>query len=226
MMMHTMKRQFVLVAALAFATLQAAYAQQSRSSAEEAQYTRVITARSQKIVDQLGITDTAKAGAVRDVLVSQYRRLGKVYDWRQAEKKSLKQSGLSSGERTLRQNQVDSAADLTLMKYHRNFIGRLSAVLTPEQVDKVKDAMTYNVLHVTYQAYLDMLPNLTQPQKDTILSDLIEAREYSMDGGSSEEKHWWFGKYKGRINNFLSREGVNMDEARKAWAARRAAGKN
>jgi hypothetical protein len=226
MMMHTMKRHFVLVAALAFATLQAASAQQGQSKAEEAQYTRVITARSQKIVDQLGITDTGKAGAVRDVLVSQYRRLGKVYDWRQAEKKSMKQSGLSSGERTLRQNQVDSAADLTLMKYHRNFIGRLSAVLTPEQVDKVKDAMTYNVLHVTYQAYLDMLPNLTQPQKDTILSDLIEAREYSMDGGSSEEKHWWFGKYKGRINNFLSREGVNMDEARKAWAARRTAGKN
>jgi len=216
----------MLVAAFAFATFQAASAQQSQSKADQAQYTRVITARSQKIVDQLGMTDTAKARAVRDVLVAQYRRLGKVYDWRQAEKKSLKQSGLSSVLRTLRQNQVDSAADLTLMKYHRNFIGRLSAVLTPEQVDKVKDAMTYNVLHVTYQAYLDMLPNLTQPQKDTILSDLIEAAENSMDGGSSEEKRWWFGKYKSRINNFLSREGANMDEARKAWAARRAAGKN
>lgn len=217
-----MKWQLILVAALIFSQTRTVFAQQTQTAAEQAQYTEVITGRSQKIVDQLGITDTSKANAVRSVLVSQYRKLGKVYDWRQAEKKALKKEDMTSSVRTTRENQVDTAAEMLLLRYHRNFIGKLGAVLSSEQVNKVKDAMTYNVLHVTYQAYLDMLPDLSAAQKDTILSDLIEAREYSMDGGSSEEKHWWFGKYKGRINNFLSREGVNMDEARKAWAARQA----
>lgn len=224
--MKAMKWRFILLGALIFAATGSVSAQQTQTAAEQAQYTQVITQRSQKIVDQLGITDASKALAVRGVLVSQYRRLSEVYDWRQAEKKALTKAELTSDARTTRENQVDTAAEMLLLKYHRNFIGKLAAVLSPEQVIKVKDAMTYNVLHVTYQAYLDMLPDLSAAQKDTILSDLIEAREYSMDGGSSEEKHWWFGKYKGRINNFLSREGVNMDQARKAWAARRAQKKN
>ncbi len=38
------------------------------------------------------------------------------------------------------------------------------------------------------------------------MSLLWEAREHAIDGGSSEEKHAWFGKYKGRIiNNYLRR---------------------
>jgi len=41
-----------------------------------------------------------------------------------------------------------------------------------------------------------------------------------MDGESSEKKHWWFGKYKGRINNYLSAQGYDITKERKEWESR------
>ena len=70
--------------------------------------------------------------------------------------------------------------------------------------------MTYRVFPITYAAYLDMLPNLTTEQKDKIYSWLKEARELAMDAGSSDRKHAVFGKYKGKINNYLSAAGYDM----------------
>ena len=84
----------------------------------------------------------------------------------------------------------------------------------------MKDGMTYGVLPITVKAYDDMLPNLTAEQKTQILTWLTEAREKAMDAGSSEQKHAWFGKYKGKINNYLSAAGINMNQAGKDWQAR------
>jgi hypothetical protein len=42
-----------------------------------------------------------------------------------------------------------------------------------------------------------------------------------MDAESSDKKHWWFGKYKGRINNYLSAQGYDINAERKEWEQRR-----
>ena len=75
---------------------------------------------------------------------------------------------------------------------------------------------------VTYNAYVDMIPSLKNEEKDQIMTWLVEAREYAMDAESSDKKHWWFGKYKGRINNYLSAQGYDINEERKEWEKRRA----
>ena len=85
--------------------------------------------------------------------------------------------------------------------------------------------MTYRVLPITMTAYEDMLPTLTAEQKAQMLAWLTEAREHAMDASTSEEKHKWFGKYKGRINNYLSAAGIDMNQAGKDWQARIAARK-
>jgi hypothetical protein len=41
-----------------------------------------------------------------------------------------------------------------------------------------------------------------------------------MDAGSSEEKHGWFRKYKGRINNELSAAGYDLKLAEEEWRRR------
>jgi hypothetical protein len=82
----------------------------------------------------------------------------------------------------------------------------------------VKDGMTYGVVAVTYQRYLELFPKLKDEQKREILANLIEAREHAMDAGSSEEKHAIFGKYKGRINNYLSAAGYDLKQAEKDLA--------
>ena len=98
---------------------------------------------------------------------------------------------------------------------HIAFLARLAVELNPEQVDGVKDGMTYGVLKVTYDVYMKMCPDLSEEQKKRIKAWLIEARELAMDQGSSKEKHGVFGKYKGKINNYLSAAGYDLKEAEK-----------
>jgi uncharacterized protein YecA (UPF0149 family) len=80
--------------------------------------------------------------------------------------------------------------------------------------------MTYKILPLTYNAYVDELPSLTEPQKLQIKAWLTEAREHAIDAESSEKKHAWFGKYKGRINNYLSAQGYDMKKAGEEWQQR------
>ena len=49
---------------------------------------------------------------------------------------------------------------------------------------------------------------------------LKEAREFAMDAGNSKDKHNWFGKYKGRINNWLSQRGYDLTLEREKWYKR------
>src|SRR5690606_39833900 len=105
---------------------------------------------------------------------------------------------------------VEEEADRKIAALHDQFLDKLSAHLTEKQIDQVKDGMTYNILPITYKAFLDIIPDLTEAQKKFIKGNLIEAREHAMDAGSSEKKHWWFGKYKGRINNYLSEQGYDL----------------
>jgi len=172
-------------------------------SYEDTAYVRVITQRAAKIVNGLGLKDSATALRVRDVIAGQYYDLNAIYKERDAHK--------LTGEEV----------DRKIAELHGQFLVRLAKDLNPQQVDGVKDGMTYNVLHVTYRAYEEMLPNLTEEQKARILSDLTEAREHAMDAESSEKKHAWFGKYKGRINNYLSAAGIDMKKASEDWAKRR-----
>jgi len=70
-------------------------------------------------------------------------------------------------------------------------------------------------MEITYNVYLKMMPDLSVEQKRQIRAWLWEARELAMDQGSSKEKHGVFGKYKGKINNYLSAAGYNLKEAEK-----------
>ena len=77
----------------------------------------------------------------------------------------------------------------------------------------MKDGLTYGVAPLTYGVYLKMYPELTGEQKTQIKSRLHEARELAMDGSTSDEKHAVFGKYKGKINNYLSKAGYDAKKA-------------
>lgn len=80
--------------------------------------------------------------------------------------------------------------------------------------------MTYGVFPLTYKAHLEMIPTLKEEEKKYIWDALYEAREKAMDGGTSNEKHAIFGKYKGRINNYLSARGYDLVKEREGWYQR------
>jgi type I site-specific restriction endonuclease len=208
------------LAATALTSVSAQTAQPTET--KEAAYTRTITERAAKIVATLGELDAKTSGQVRDVIANQYRQLNDIHEKQKTELSALKskpQDEATKAEAT----KVDAAATAALDKLHAQYLKKLGRHLTAAQIEKVKDGMTYSVAPNTMRAYNEMLPNLTEAQKAQMLAWLVEAREHAMDASTSEKKHAWFGKYKGKINNYLSAAGIDMNQAGKDWQARRAA---
>lgn len=198
-----------------------------RAATENDEYLQVVRKRAEKIVATLRISDSAKFFKVRDIIASQYSSLNQIHTAQEDRSKAMKENSPSDKSHYARETTKSSEVmTRQLDSLHKIYIATLSAELNNDQIEKVKDGMTYGVLPITYKGYEEMLPNLTSQQKSKILALLTEAREKAMDAGSSEEKHKWFGKYKGRINNYLSSEGYNMKKASEEWQARIKAGKS
>jgi hypothetical protein len=181
-------------------------AQQTLS--EEAAYLQTITLRANKIVQALSLTDSTLFYQVQNIVAGQYASIKNVHD-------QFNKQAKSEDERMA-----------SLKQQHNQFINTLSNVLSTKQIDVIKDGMTYGVLPKTFKGYEEMILTLTPVQKDKIYNYLLEAREYAMDAESSEKKHAWFGKYKGKINNYLSAEGYDMKKEGIAWKERIAAQQN
>ena len=184
------------------------------------EYIKVTNERAAKIVDELQLASTEKQQAVTNIIGAQYRNLSKFHDERDAEIEALKKSDLPKEKLDASIEKVKAKSEKQIKKLHKAYIKSLSKHLTDAKIDEVKDGMTYGVLPKTYAAFLEMIPSLTEEEKTYIYSNLKEAREYAMDGGSSHEKHAWFGKYKGRINNYLSARGYDLTKERDAWYKR------
>ena len=60
----------------------------------------------------------------------------------------------------------------------------------------------------------------SEEEKAQIYAWLIEAREFALDAENSNKKHAAFGKYKGRINNYLAKRGYDLKKEREEWYKR------
>lgn len=177
--------------------------------------------RAEKIAKDLHLGDAAKTARVSNIVARQYYDLGLIQAAYDDTLKSAKSED-HHDKKAFAQAKAAAleAENAATAKLHAAYLARLAAELTPEQVDAVKDGMTYHVVEVTYRVYLEMLPNLTPAQKAQIHAWLVEAREHAMDAGTSKAKHAWFGKYKGRINIYLTKQGYNLNEAEKRLFAK------
>lgn len=201
-------------------------AQQPAAVPEDSAYIKAIQERAGKIVTTLDIKDAAKFTQVQTIVAQQYRSLNQIHESSKIVIHGIKKSTTLNKEaipEAIKKEEQQLADKLT--QQHTAYLAQLKKVLTEDQVEKVKDGMTYRVLPITYTAYQDMIPRLTEEQKKQIYAWLTEAREYAMDAASSDKKHWWFGKYKGRINNYLSTAGYDLKKANEDWANRRKAAK-
>lgn len=189
-------------------------------SGNDAEYVKVTNERAQKIVDVLKLQSPADQLAVRDIIAEQYRSLSKIQEGRDAKIAEVKKSVTDKEKQQKEVDKLKNDADKKILSLHKSYLKKLSKKLNNSQIVQVKDGMTYGVLPITVLGYNDMLPNLTNEQKKYIYDALVEAREHAMDGGSSKEKHAWFGKYKGRINNYLSKQGYDLNKESADWHKR------
>lgn len=188
------------------------------SNGMDPKYVETIMQRSKKVTDALNISGTEKGEQVLNIVANRYFKLNDIY----AERDSLKAVAktMTGDEKKQKMEYAEMQKDQKLYKSHFGFIADLSVYLTDAEVETVKDVLTYNVVNVTYKAQCDMIPTLKEEEKVQILAWLKEGREYAIDAESSKKKHEAFGKYKGRINNWLSKRGYNLTKEREEWAKR------
>jgi hypothetical protein len=179
---------------------------------KEAFYAKSIEFRTADILKALDLADPAKANTVHDVIVAQYHDL-RVRD--AAIDTRLKVDGKEV-------NYANRAAQLALQSkpLHDRFLAKLAESLTPDQIEQVKDLMTYHKVKVTYDAYCAIVPGLNETEKAKIMELLKLAREEAMDGGNAPEKSAIFQKYKDQINSYLDTQGHDTATAFKDWAAK------
>jgi tRNA A37 methylthiotransferase MiaB len=205
-----MKRN-ILICLFALLTC-ATFAAGTNSTAEqtEVNYTKAIEGRTAAILKILDLSDTNKITRVHDTIIAQYRALNAWHDANDAKLKAAKSD-----------TNAVAQIHVSLQAIHDQFLAKLAENLTPEQVDAVKDKMTYGKVQFTFKGYMVEYPNLPEAQQQHVLELLKEARELAMDGGSSEEKTAIFNKYKGKINNYLSKAGFEP-ASKKSKAAKAA----
>lgn len=169
------------------------------SIGRDAKYVQNIMGRSQKIVDELQLANEYSKKQVLHIICNRYFLLNDIY---------------------AKFGKDKVGRDAELYKHHFEFAANLENYLSDKQVEQVKDGMTYGVVPKTYQAHLEMIPSLKADEKLQILNWLKEAREFAIDAENSKAKHGWFGKYKGRINNWLTKRGYDLKAEREAWYKR------
>lgn len=167
----------------------------------EAKYTAAIEGRTADILKMLALSDVNKAAKVHDIIIAQYRALNAWHDTNDARLKA---------ERADKDAIAKIHASLKVL--HDEFLSKLAENLTPVQIEQVKDKMTYGKVQFTFAGYCSQYSNLTDANKQEILWLLKEAREEAMDGGSAREKTAVFQRYKGKINNYLSKQGIHPDK--------------
>ena len=194
-------KKILCAAMLSILTLTASAQVALNTEGQDAKYVETIKGRAQKIVDGLALADAQKAVNVRNIIANRYFLLNNIHS------------------RYSQKSQQDSLY-AELYKHHFELESALSLYLNSEQVDAVKDGMTYGRLKRDYNAQLDMIPTLKEEEKAQILVWLKEAREYAMDAADSKGKHFWFDKYRGRTNNWLSARGYDLKKERDNWMKR------
>lgn len=195
-------------------------AQQSNDTQKAADYKKVVTDRATKIVNTLDLSDSGVFNKVVDEVAGHYISINSIHEQSKECITAKKLQSLSNEEMAEAVKKLEKKKSGKLLQQHHKFIAHLKENLAETQLEKVKDGMTYRVFPITFSAYQDMLPGLTAEQKDKIYNWLKEARELAMDEGSSDDKHKVFGKYKGKINNYLSAAGYDMKKEGEEWQKR------
>lgn len=190
------------------------------SKNRDPKYVETIVSRSAKIVDKLKIKDSTTYTNVLNIVSNKYFALNDIYAKRDTAINQAKRSALPKEEVNKVQVAAKNEAEAALYRSHFAFAADLSLFINEKQIEVVKDGMTFGVVKVTYDATLDMIPTLKKEEKAQILAWLKEAREFALDAENSNKKHEAFGKYKGRINNYLSKRGYDLVKEREEWYKR------
>ncbi|MDR3458520.1 MAG: DUF3826 domain-containing protein [Verrucomicrobiae bacterium] len=177
----------------------------------------------------LKLTDPDQAAKVHDLLAARYTALKAWHETNDAQLKTL-WGNFDQARKAKNAAAANAALDqisgvyAAIQPQHEKFVADLAALLTPEQVEALKDAHSINKVKVTYDVYLQIFPKLTDEQKAVVLKNLKAAREESLDCVAIPDMSALFKKYKIKIEEeYFVAQGIDAPQARKDFAAKQKA---
>lgn len=158
------------------------------SAAADAALQKRAESKSARLVDALKLDDAAKAARVKALVGEWFLTMWTWHEkqdpqlkelWKQwSQARSVVPKDEFPGE--VIAHRIDDVY-ASLRPAYESFIQKLSAELTPEQVDTFKEAWSRSPgMRRTYNAYLQIVPDLTEEQKQVILARMQRAREDAM----------------------------------------------
>jgi hypothetical protein len=115
-------------------------------------------------------------------------------------------------------HQIDAVYS-SLQPAYRAFVEKLSAHLTPEQIDALKEAWSRSPgMRRTYNAYLEIAPDLTDEHKKVILDRMLRAREDAMLTDADKEIVAIYKRHKVKVETYIG--SLEWAKLHKAYANR------
>jgi hypothetical protein len=115
-------------------------------------------------------------------------------------------------------HQID-AVYTSLKPAYEDYMRRLSAELTAEQVDAIKESWSRNPgMTRTYNAYLEIVPDLTAKDKEVIKARMLMAREAAMLTDSDKEIVAIYKRHKVKVEQYVGT--LEWAKLHKAFAER------
>ncbi len=180
------------------------------------------------ILAALKLKDEAKEAQVHDILAGHLQALNA---WHAAHDAQTKPLWNDFNHARSKHNEADADAALakidevyaSFKPQHEQLIKDLSPLLSPDQIETVKNVLTINKVKITFHAYGEIFHGLTDEQKTFILKNLKAAREEAIDAVSMTEKSAFFKKYKIRIEAYLTAQGYDVKQSYRDFITRQKA---
>lgn len=183
-------------------------------------------AKAERLVGGLKLADSTKAAPAQAVVAEWFVTL---WNWHQQQDPQLKD--LWSQWAKVRSvvpkdefpgeviaHQID-AVYASLQPAYRGFLEKLSAHLTPEQIDALKETWSRSPgMRRTYNAYLEIAPDLTDEHKKVILDRMLRAREDAMLTDSDKEIVNIYKRHKVKVETYIG--SLEWAKLHKAYANR------
>jgi hypothetical protein len=164
-----------------------------------------------RLVGTLKLDDATKAGRVKGILGDWYLT---IWAWHQENDAKLKELWTQWNQARAVVPKDEFPAEViahqmdalytSLKPAYQSFIGKLSAELTPEQVDVLKETWSRSPgAKRTYAAYLEIVPDLNDEQKKVIHDRMLLAREDAMLTDADKEIVSIFKRHKVKVEAYV-----------------------
>jgi len=221
-----MKRQFIAAAFLVMLVswvVALAQAPPPPTTTAPAPPSDAFDQRAAAVVKPMRFSDADKTETVTKLTADYLRNLHKILGDRQAALDKIGQGTAAAATPELDKQLADAwkVSRKEAVALRDAYAAQLAGLMTPYQVERVKDGITEDCFPRTLQVYDEMIPGLTHPQRAHVVGLLTEMRENAMLELNPDPQEKWVDKYRGIINNYIAKQGHDFTALSKAYDAKK-----